>query len=85
VDPDTLTAPGIGIVTMTAANGDQLSFDYEGTLFAATGESIGTYTFTGGTGRFADATGGGAFYALIDLTAPQNQTMSVILDGEIDY
>jgi hypothetical protein len=77
--------PGFGSVTITAANGDQLTFDYEGLLNAATGEGTGTFTFTGGTGRFADATGGGTFDALIDLSLPTKQTMSVVLDGEISY
>jgi hypothetical protein len=40
-------------------------------LNAATGEGTGTFTFTGGTGRFADATGGGTFDALIDLAPHQ--------------
>ncbi len=44
-----------------------LSFDYEGFLNAETGEGTGTFIFTGGTGRFARATGGGTFDALIDL------------------
>jgi hypothetical protein len=77
--------PGYGSVTITAANGDQLTFDYQGLLFAATGEGVGTFTFTGGTGRFAHATGGGTFDALIDLSFLTEQPMSVILDGEIRY
>ena len=83
VAPDVF--PGYGSVTITAANGDQLTFDYEGFLNAATGEGVGTFTFTGGTGRFADATGGGNFDALIDLSLPEAQPMTVVLDGEIDY
>lgn len=82
---DDLTAPGYGSVTITAANGDQVSFDYVGILDAVTGEGIGTFEFTGGTGRFADATGSGTFYAVIDLSVPEGQPMSVELDGEIDY
>lgn len=78
-------AVGFGSVTITAANGDELTLDYEGLLFAATGEGIGTFTFTGGTGRFADATGSGTFFALIDTSLPEAQPMSVVLDGEIDY
>jgi hypothetical protein len=77
--------PGSGSVTITAANGDELTFDYEGVLNAATGEGTGTFTFTGGTGRFADATGGGTFDALIDLSLPDDQPMTVTLDGEISY
>ena len=51
-----------GEFTLTAANGDQLRGTYSGELvplepplFAIDGQ----FTFTGGTGRFANATGGG--------------------------
>ena len=51
-----------GVFTLTAANGDQLRGTYSGQfvpleppLFAIDGQ----FTFVGGTGRFADATGGG--------------------------
>jgi hypothetical protein len=77
--------PGYGAVTITASNGDQLTFNYDGFLNAATGEGTGNFTFTGGTGRFADATGGGTFDALIDLSLQTNQTMTVSLVGQIDY
>lgn len=77
--------PGSGSVTMTAANGDTLTFDFAGCLDAATGEGIGTFWFTGGTGRFADASGCGTFYALIDLSQPVAQDMTVMLDGQIRY
>jgi hypothetical protein len=77
--------PGHGSVTITAANGDEISFDFEGLLYAATGEGIGTFTLTGGTGRFAGATGSGTFYALIDISQPENQSMHVDLLGEIEY
>jgi hypothetical protein len=76
---------GSGSVTITAANGDQLTFEYEGLLNAVTGEGSGTFTFIGGTGRFANATGGGEFDALIDVSLPDNQPMTVVLDGRIDY
>ena len=75
--------PGFGSVTITAANGDQVTFDYEGFLDALTGEGTGTFTFTGGTGRFAGATGQGTFDALIDLSLPANQPMAVTLNGQI--
>ena len=77
--------PGSGSVTITAANGDQLSFDYVGFLNAVTGEGTGIFSFTGGTGRFAGATGGGSFDALIDLTFATEQPMTVVLDGKISY
>jgi hypothetical protein len=51
-----------GLFTLTAANGDQLRGTYSGAfvpldppLFTIDGE----FTFTGGTGRFTGATGGG--------------------------
>jgi len=78
-------APGHGSVTFTAANGDTLTFDYEGQLNAATGEGSGRFTITGGTGRFAGATGGGTFQALIDVSRPDNQPMVVELDGRITF
>ncbi len=78
-------APGIGSVTITAANGDTLSFDYTGGLNAVTGEGLGTFIFTGGTGRFAGATGSGTFRALINLNFSVNQPMTVVLDGRIRY
>lgn len=77
--------PGSGSVVITAANGDVVRFNYVGLLYAATGEGKGTFTITGGTGRFAGATGDGTFYALIDLTMTENQAMTVVLDGQIKY
>jgi hypothetical protein len=60
----TPTSPAFtdGLFTLTAANGDQLLGTYSGDfvpldppLFSIDGQ----FTFTGGTGRFAGATGGG--------------------------
>ena len=45
-----------GTVVFTAANSDQLFADFEGTPTSPTTLG-GTYTFTGGTGRFSDASG----------------------------
>jgi hypothetical protein len=54
-----LTLEGEGVSTLTAANGDALFGTSSGT--ATVGEGIAyiheTYTITGGTGRFAGATG----------------------------
>jgi hypothetical protein len=83
--PTDIVIPGDGSVTIIAANGDQLTFNYTGNLYALTGEGKGTFTFTGGTGRFANATGNGTFYAVIDLSQPAKQPMTVVLDGQIGY
>jgi hypothetical protein len=77
--------PGFGSVTIVAANGDSVSFDYVGVLDALTGEGTGTFSFTTGTGRFADVSGEGTFDALIDLSFPTAQPMTVTLDGTISY
>lgn len=45
-----------GTVVFTAANGDQLRADLEGGPTSLSTQA-GTYTFSGGTGRFSDATG----------------------------
>jgi hypothetical protein len=50
-----------GTVVFVAANGDRLYADIDG--FAVPTGAIGTYTFAGGTGRFASATGTAAFEA----------------------
>ena len=62
-----------------AGNCDELVLD------ALTGEGTGTFTFTTGTGRFADVSGQGTFDALIDLSFPTAQPMTVTLDGRISY
>src|SRR5262245_7845191 len=45
-----------GTMVFTAANGDELWLDFEGALTSPT-TAGGTYTFTGGTGRFQSASG----------------------------
>ncbi len=77
--------PGSGTVTITAANGDTVTFTYTGFLNPYTGEGSGPLKIVGGTRRFAGATGVGSFYAVIDLTTPVNQGMTVLLDGVINY
>ena len=80
---------GVAVVAsfaMTAANGDQLygtftsvgDFDEEGNLVIH-----GSYRFTGGTGRFADATGSGDIDAIAYLSPglPFEGTFT----GTIDY
>jgi hypothetical protein len=45
-----------GTLVFTAANGDQLFADLAGGFISPT-TAVGTYTFTGGTGRFENASG----------------------------
>jgi hypothetical protein len=82
--PPTVTV--FGTFTMTAANGDELCGEYttEGNVnMDGNLEIVGTFTFTGGTGRFAGATGGGDLVA----TAFLSEGLPFIgsYDGRIDY
>lgn len=72
-----------GVFTLTAANGDELRGIYvaellplEPPLFTIDGE----FTFTGGTGRFAGATGGGDASGVQDLATGD---ATVLLEGTI--
>jgi hypothetical protein len=70
-----------GTLVFTAANGDQLNADVEGHFTSPTGESAeGTYLFTGGTGRFQNASGQAAFEV-----TPDEVGFDVTFDGEIQY
>jgi len=59
VDLRTPTSPAVGSFTMIAANGDSLVGDLVGRASIANGVAtvVESATITGGTGRFADATG----------------------------
>lgn len=72
------------VVTYTAANGDVLNAMNEGTSVRnATGVSFSaTVTFTGGTGRFANATGQAHAYGTADFRA---NTSDYELEGTIAY
>ena len=69
-----------GTVVFTAANGDQLFADLEGRSTSLTTQ-VGTYTFTGGTGRFSDASGTAGFEAV------RSDAIHVALtfEGTIDF
>jgi hypothetical protein len=72
-----------GRLTLTAASGDQVFATYSGVnVPAAGGLNLleGTFTITGGTGRFAGATGGGTLTGTAD---PATGTGSGVLDGTI--
>lgn len=59
-----------GIVTMVAANGDQLYLHHFGVLTKPfpNAEGEGSYEITGGTGRFEGASGQGAFSSHDNMT-----------------
>ncbi len=54
-----------GTIDFTAANGDVLSVAVAGQFTTGT-TAVGTYTMTGGTGRFVGATGNATFSASTD-------------------
>ena len=55
--------------TLKAANGDTITVHYEGTAVVTDGGlhivTDGLYEVTGGTGRFEDVTGGGAYHVFV--------------------
>ena len=59
------TATGYGIIT--AATGDELHISFS-VHFVGPGWVVGTYQFTGGTGRFENADGNGEFDVKDDLS-----------------
>jgi hypothetical protein len=67
-----------GTVVFTAANGDQLIGGVTGQFTSPT-TVVGTYTFTGGTGRFENAVGEAAF----SLATPDGTHFTVEFDGTL--
>ncbi len=77
--------PVIGWVTLGAANRDQLETFFFGIL-NLDGTGTAEYQFTGGTGRFKNATGSGLIHATLDVdNGPENVPMVVTWEGVIDY
>lgn len=78
VSPGVLQLAGEG--TQVAANGDTISFTFEEVVDLTTNPLTGaaTFTITGGTGRFAGATGGGTF-------ASTGTAEGTTFDLEIEY
>jgi len=73
-----------GMVVFTAANGDQLWADFTGAFTSPT-TAEGTYTFIGGTGRFAAAAGTARFGAITTTTPDGITHLAITFDGTIDY
>ena len=73
-----MTGTLTGVIVFTAANGDQLRCTVVGGFISPT-TATGTYTFTGGTGRFENAAGSAAFIA----STPDLVHLSVEFEGTL--
>ena len=71
-----------GTVVFAAANGDQLFAAIEGVPTGSPTTLVGTYTFTGGTGRFSDASGMAQYAGVI---ASDGIHVTVAFEGTIQY
>jgi hypothetical protein len=69
-----------GTIVFVAADGDELHADFTG-QFVSPNDAVATYTFNGGTGRFAAATGTAQAVA----STPDFVHVSVSFEGTIDY
>jgi hypothetical protein len=69
-----------GTILFIAANGDQLRLTFAG-HFTSTNDVEGTYTFTGGTGRFTAASGTATFKAF----TPDFINVEATFEGTISY
>lgn len=69
-----------GTIVFTAANGDELWLEFAGGFISPT-TAEGSYTFTGGTGRFAGATGTAGFEAY----TPDGLHVTASFEGSISY
>ncbi len=91
VDPKTGAMTG-GSFVKTAANGDQISGNYDGYARPGPGGSFsvrGRVSFTGGTGRFAGATGStdmsGTLQADFSGAPPWSTQVTLTMVGTISY
>ena len=79
------TGDATGVATFTAANGDTLTATVDGHATATTTPGVVSivevYTITGGTGRFADATGSFTLESTLDQTTGVS---TGIFSGSID-
>jgi hypothetical protein len=75
--------------TYTGANGDSLFLTVHDTICPTTTPNAfqlnGSFTVTGGTGRFADASGSGTAHASVTFTSATSGTFSGTQTGTITY
>ena len=74
--------PSSGEATIVAANGDMLKAVVQGRLNLAAGTDSGTFTFVGGTGRFAAASGSTNFVVAVN---PVTGGFELTVVGTINY
>jgi len=58
---------GDGHCVFTDKNGDTMASNWRATGMSKEGATIGEWTIVGGTGAYANATGGGAFHSLTNM------------------
>jgi len=75
--------------TLTAANGDQISITGNGVSCPSFDQNVFqdtvSFTITGGTGRFAEASGSGTIQTTLVITSPTTSTFSATITGTISY
>jgi hypothetical protein len=74
--------PSSGEASIIAANGDRLNVVVQGKLNLETGIDSGTFTFVGGTGRFAGASGSADFVVTLN---PITGGFDLTMVGRINY
>jgi hypothetical protein len=74
--------PSSGEATIIAANGDKLYVVLQGSFDPAVGTDHGLFTFVGGTGRFAGASGSADFVVTVN---PLTSGFELTVVGTIDY
>ena len=75
-----LTGSFTGTLTFTAANGDEVNCTMTGQFVSAT-EAAGEYVVSGGTGRFAGASGSASF----NVSMTGETTFGVNFSGDISF
>jgi len=78
----------VDVAIYTSANGDQLVgyFDGVGTFISSTEFSfVGTETYNGGTGRFADASGSAVLTGVAIFTSPNGGIGEYAAKGTLSY
>jgi hypothetical protein len=81
VTPEGLVVQIEGHADLVADNGDKLCASFSGSVNFTTGEATVTFEWTGGDGRFADASGTAVWH----ITLNPDLTYSAVADGVIRY